>query len=439
MKGNTKLSIKVLRGLSILLPLLLAAWAIVFYYVVVNEVNDETDDALEDYSTRVMRNALSGTRPDSLAIPYPDRYNGSNNSYHITPISAAVAKVIPPIQYKDSLVYIPDKHETEPARVLKSVYKDRQGYYYQLTVSTPSYEKIELFRAILVWIVILCLILLVSVIIVVQLIFYRNVRPLYGLLHWLDQYKIGGTNQPLDNPSDIREFSRLNQAVADYTYRAEEAFDQQKQFISNASHEIQTPLAICKNRLEMLMDSPSLAEAQLEELAKTHQTLDHISKLNRSLLFLSKIDNRQFPEESLIDFSVLAHRLVDDFDRAYSFKDLKVTLQEKGPLHVSMNDQLATALVTNLLKNAYVHTPTKGAITLFIQPDSFTICNSSQGEALDDQRIFDRFYKGNEAGSGSSGLGLAIVQAIARLYHFKLTYSFANNVHYFTILFFISE
>ena len=103
-------------------------------------------------------------------------------------------------------------------------------------------------------------------------------------------------------------------------------FEQQKQFIGNASHEIQTPLAICRNRLEMLMEDDSLSEKQLEELMKTHQTLEYITKLNKSLLLLSKIDNGQFTDTKEVDLNVLLKQYLEDYKEVYSYKNIEVSI-----------------------------------------------------------------------------------------------------------------
>lgn len=138
------------------------------------------------------------------------------------------------------------------------------------------------------WIIFLYIVLLLTILIVCIWIFHRSMKPLYNLLRWLDAYRIGRPNRPLKNETQITEFKKLNEAAIRNAERSEHIFEQQKQFIGNASHEMQTPLAICRNRLEMLMEDDSLSEAQLEELIKTHQTLEHITKLNKSLLLLSK-------------------------------------------------------------------------------------------------------------------------------------------------------
>lgn len=161
---------------------------------------------------------------------------------------------------------------------------------------TPTIEKDDLQEAILWWIVYLYLFLLLTILLVNVLVLHRTLRPLYALLRWFDSYTVGGKNAPLVNDTKVIEFRRLNEAANRYAERAESLFERQKQFIGNASHEMQTPLAICRNRLEMLVDDGSaLTEAQLGEILKVQGTLDYLVRLNRSLLLLSKIENGQFP------------------------------------------------------------------------------------------------------------------------------------------------
>ena len=181
-------------------------------------------------------------------------------------------------------------------------------------------------------------------------------RPLYVLLHWLDGYQTGKRNKPLSNDTQITEFRKLNEAAIRYVERTEQMFEQQKQFIGNASHEIQTPLAICRNRLEMLMEDDSLSEKQLEELMKTHQTLEYITKLNKSLLLLSKIDNGQFTDTKELELNVLLKQYLQDYEEVYDYRNIEVTIDEQGVFKVKMNESLAVALLTNLLKNISIGT-----------------------------------------------------------------------------------
>lgn len=154
----------------------------------------------------------------------------------------------------------------------------------------------------------------------------------------------------MSNETQITEFRKLNEAAIRYVERTEQMFEQQKQFIGNASHEIQTPLAICRNRLEMLMEDDSLSEKQLEELMKTHQTLEYITKLNKSLLLLTKIDNGQFTDTKQLELNGLLKQYLQDYEEVYDYRNIEVTIDEQDIFNVTMNESLAVALLTNLLK-----------------------------------------------------------------------------------------
>ena len=257
-------------------------------------------------------------------------------------------------------------------------------------------------------------------------------RPLYVLLDWLDAYRAGKKNRPLNNKTRITEFRKLNEAVIKYADRTERLFERQKQFIGNASHEIQTPLAICLNRLEMMMEDESLSEQQLGELVKTHHTLEYITRLNKSLLLLTKIENEQFADEKVIDFSELLMQYLEDYKEVYGYKGIEVSVTEHGHFCTKMNKDLGVVLLTNLLKNAFVHNQKNGRIQIETTKKSFTIKNSSEGTPLDKNIIFSRFYKGDKK-KNSSGLGLAIVDSICKLQHLNIRYYFEQNEHCFEI------
>lgn len=407
------------------LTVILTLWAVFFYVTMIDEINDEVDDSLEDYSELIMIRCLAGEE-------LPSKNSGSNSQYYIKEVSGEYAESREKILYKDSMVYIVEKRETEPARILTTLFQDEAGQYYELTVSVPTIEKNDLKKSILAWIVFLYLTLLLTVIILSAWVFHRNMRPLYTLLHWLDNYQAGRKNAPLENRTKVTEFQKLNEAALRNASRNEQLFEQQKQFIGNASHEIQTPLAICRNRIEMLMEDESLSERQLDELAKTHRTLEQITKLNKSLLLLSKIDNGQFPETKELLLNDLLKSYLDDYEEVYAYRKIKVEIIEKGVFRVAMNESLAVALLTNLLKNAFVHNVDGGRIQVEIAADSVVFRNTGVPHSLDGTRIFERFYQGNKK-EGSTGLGLAIADSICKLQQFRLHYSFERGEHCFTI------
>lgn len=421
-----KLFYRVLMHLLVGIVVVLSGWAIVFYWGIMEEINDEVDDSLEDYTEVIIIRSLAGKE-----LPAHD--SGSNNQYYLREVEASYALSRNAISYRDSMVYISEKKETEPARILTTIFKDKENRYYEVSVYTPTIEKQDLRKAMFQLLIGLFVSLLIAILLINVWVFRRSMRPFYRLLDWLDNFRLGKKNVPLDNPTHTTEFQKLNEAVVRYAAHSEEVFEQQKQFIGNASHELQTPLAICQNRLEMLMEDETLSEQQMEEILKTYQTLEYVGKLNKSLLLLSKIDNSQFVETTEVCFNEVLHRYLKDYQEVYDYREIQLTLEEKERFQVQMNETLAVVLMTNLLKNAFVHTVDKGSITIEIAANSIRFRNTGSGEALDEKRIFERFYQGSKKKEGSTGLGLAIVEAICRQSQLHISYRFLENMHQFEI------
>lgn len=414
----------VLWRISLALIVVLTVWAGFFYMAVVEEVNDEVDDTLEDYSEGLIIRALSGE-------DMPTASNGSNNQYYLYEVSESYAASHPHITYRDEMVFITEKSETEPARVLITIFRTEDERYMELVVYTPTIEKLDLLRAILGWIIFLYVLLLLIILSINIWVFRKNMKPLYVLLKWLDSSQLGKKNEPLENTTKITEFRKLNAATMAFAERGEKLFEQQKTFIGNASHEMQTPLAICRNRLEMLMEDETLTEHQLNELIKTHQTLENLTRMNRSLLLLCKIENGQFADTRSVCLNdILAHYL-DDYKEVYAYRNITVTVTTDSSFCVEMNDSLVSVLVTNLLKNSFVHNIDGGFIYIKITANTFEISNTGE-KPLDRERIFERFYQGQKK-EGSTGLGLALVDSICKANHLKIDYTYVENRHIFTI------
>ena len=243
------------------------------------------------------------------------------------------------------------------------------------------------------WIVFLYVLLFLAILSVNAWVFRRNMKPLYVLLDWLDSYRLDIRSKPLENPTRVTEFQTLNEAVLRSIERSEALYEQQKLFIGNASHEMQTPLAVCRNRLEMLMEDETLTEKQLEELAKTHQTLENLTRMNKALLMLCKIENHQFVDVRSLCLNELMAHYLETYSEVYGYKQIRVKIEEQGRFYTDMSESLAMVLVTNLLKNAFVHSDEGGEIRISFTDSVFSISNEG-GEALDAGRIFERFYQG---------------------------------------------
>lgn len=418
-----KLILRIALHTAWLLSLLLAAWAVLFYSMTVRELDEELDDSLEERAELLIERRLAGR----LAM-------SEGSGWELLPLSADAAAAMPQERYSDEKIYIPGHDEREHARVLRTRFRDAAGDWYCLTVMAPTVGRAELREAILGWVLVLYGALLLSIVAVCVVLLHRTLRPLYALLRWLDAYRVGGENPPLDARTDIAEFRRLNEAAMRYAQRAESLFERQKQFIGNASHEMQTPLAVCRNRLEMLVDAGSLDAEQLAQIARVQRSLDYLVRLNRSLLLLSKIDNGQFPQAETVALNALVRERAEELAEVYGGRGIALDLSEEGVLAVRMNPTLAESLVTNLLKNAFVHNVPGGAVAVVVAADRLRICNTAAGGALD-SRIFERFYRGDSAREGSTGLGLALAEAVCRQYGLRIGYTYEEGRHCFAVEF----
>lgn len=420
-----KLFNRVLIHLLVGIVVVLSGWAMFFYWGIMDEITDEIDDSLEDYSELIIIRSLAGKE-----LPAHD--SGSNNQYFLRSVDKAYALSKENICYRDSMIYIAEKGETEPARILTTLFKDKDEQYFELSVYTPSVEKRDLKEAIFHLLIFLFVSLLIAILLINIWVFRRSMKPFYQLLAWLDNFRLGKKNVPLHIDTYTTEFQKLNDALTRFAAHSEETFEQQKQFIGNASHEIQTPLAICQNRLEMLMEDESLDEHLMGEIMKTYQTLEYVSKLNKSLLLLSKIDNSQFSDVSNICLNEVLHRYLEDYQEVYAYRDIRLSVQEEGRFTLDIHETLAVVLVTNLLKNAFVHNIDKGIIRIEISSSVIRFGNSGVSQALDENRIFDRFYQGSKK-EGSTGLGLAIVRAVCRQCKVQIRYRYAEEMHWFEL------
>lgn len=413
-----------LRLSAVLLPLM-ALWAALFYMVLVDEINDEVDDVLEERAERIIERKLAGRES-----PAPD--NGFYGNYSIVPLDEAQAVGRPHVRYDDTEIYNPETREHEAVRMLTALFCDADGRYYELKTAVTTFEKDDLLEAILGWMIFLYVSLLLTTIGLTMWTFHRSMQPLYALLRWFDDYLPGCNARPVPCDPRIEEFRRLGAAAQRAADRSEHLFEQQKQFIGNASHELQTPLAVLGNRIEWLLDATSLGREQTEELLKMQRTLRQAVRLNRTLLLLTKIDNGQFPESADLDLAASVREQIGTYGEVYASRRIVCRLHDGGPFPVRMNESLAAALVANLLRNAYVHTAEGGTVEVALQGRTLTVANDGAAP-LDADRIFERFYQGAKR-EGSTGLGLALVAAVARYYGLRIEYRFAAGRHRFSVV-----
>lgn len=258
-------------------------------------------------------------------------------------------------------------------------------------------------------------------------------EPFYRTLEAMRQYRIGQSEKPGFSNTDIEEFQTLNTTLSHVVNLAEADFRHLKEFTENASHELQTPLAVVKSKLDILIQDEALSESQSRLVQNAYEAVHKLTRLNSSLLLLSKIENRQFEILTPIRFDQIIEQKLDELAELLLEKDFSV-IKALEPVTVNMNFQLADILLNNLFSNAIRHSPDHGTLRIELNNRTFCISNPALGGSLDESKLFNRFYKGSNA-ADHNGLGLSIAAQICQVSGFSIRYQFDSNHHLFRVLF----
>ncbi len=419
-----KLIFKISLSLSVSLVLTLALWGWLSYRTMERNIHEDTDLILRDYAEEIISRKLAGTK-------LPDRFNGVYHTYYIVEVAPEYAAEHPFAEYRDAETYLASQEDFSSSRMRTQVFMDRDGKYYKIGVSLPTFERETLVEHVLWWTVVLFFVLLITLIIIAVVILDYNMKPFRALMEWIDRYVPGHPHGPVPSDTDVVEFRKLVVSVQEAVDRFEHEYEERRIFIGNASHELQTPLAVCGNRIEMMLERPDLDDELASELVKLKRSVQHLVRLNRTLLLLSKIENDQFPDAVDVDFTSMLRDSVGLNDEMYSYKGIKSSFDEEGRFVWRINEQMASVLVGNLMKNAYVHTPQGGHVRVTVSSDGFSVSNPG-GEALDRSRMFSRFYLPGGRKEGSTGLGLALAYSVCDRNGMVLSYEFAGGFHTFS-------
>ena len=423
-----KLSIRIIVSISIALLVLFALWAIVFNQTSKRQIYSHIDLILTQQSDKIISRFLDN---DSL----PNSLSGMSGTmeFFIEKVSPEYAANHQTPVFQTDEEFIDDIQEDEIVREMSRVFQ-KQGIDYELTLTTQVFAWNNTLNFALVSIISLAVVLLIAIILIVSFIIISNMKPIYRLIYWLRNRKANEAIPQHDRHIKAQEFKEIESAVLEASEKSKQVYEEQKRFIGHASHEIQTPIAVCRNRLELLVDNTQLDENQLSEIQKTLDTLNYISRLNKSLLFISKIDNHQFKEETEINIQQTVSQTLDNLSEIYENQNIKVETIENESITVTMDPTLASSLVTNLLKNAFIHNRPNGTISITLRNNILSIGNTGNDEALDENVVFKTFYRKGE-NTNSTGLGLAIAKAICTEYGFEICYQFIENQHTFSIKF----
>ena len=302
--------------------------------------------------------------------------------------------------------------------------------WYLVSVS----QSLEATEALVVMIAVLVLCTLLGLLIVSVLInrviLHRLWQPFYSALDNVRAFRLGEKQLNLPK-TNIDEFVLMNKTLSDATGKASNDYRLLKEFTENAAHETQTPLAIIRSKLDLLIQDDAVSEAQSLIIQTTYEAVNRLTRLNRSLLLLAKIENRQFEDREQIALHTLLEQKLEDLKPLLQEKaiDLKTNIQ---PTIHHMNPLLADILLNNLLSNAIWHNSDEGLVDIILMNGELVIANTATSAPLNPDHLFTRFFK-VDASQLRTGLGLAIIHQVCKASDCTTVYEFASGFHQFKV------
>ena len=392
--------------------------SIILYFILTAIINKEINEKLCINAERISEQIAQ-----DQTIPY---------LYPIIEVKEFSNPIENVLTIKDTLIYDPIEKEVESFREISSI-KNINGKKYKITVRYSLIEADNILYAIGLSIGIVFIILLLGLFRLNMRISQKIWQPFYHNLEILKNFSLREENPISLKSSDITEFEELNSSVKKLTEKIRSDYHSLKEFTENASHEIQTPLAIIQSKLELLMQIPELSEEQARHIQSVYTTSQRLSKLNQTLLLLAKIENRQFPERKLVNLAELIEKQLGHYSDFIKEKGIIVE-KHLGDIIVTTNPVLAETLISNLLNNAIRHNIEQGQIKIELRDETFTIANTGKPLSVPPEKLFERFHKANQS-SESLGLGLSLVKQICITNKWEIRYRSEDERHIIQIQF----
>lgn len=400
--------------------LVFAVAGVVFYFALGQVIDQNIREMLDSRKTNIIL-YLQHNEEDNIIHESPD------HTIFIRQIARTEKRRV----ISDTLAYDLDEEQLIPFRKMVFTTSVNDNYF-EVTILQSLLESEDLQGIIFFFMAILFVLLILTLFFVNRWLSEKAWQPFFRSLSLLKSWKIS-ENHPISfEQTGISEFDQLNRTLEEMIQKMQTDFINLKEFTENASHEIQTPLAIIKSKLELILNDHELSGTQHKRLHDAFETVNRLSKLNDALLLLSKIENQQFVEKTDIDFCKLIKSRLEFLEELFALKQIELTVQLDVPVIIPIHPLLADILINNLLSNALKHNSDHGKIFISSEINKITFSNSGNPLTIDPAKLFKRFVK-NNISDKSTGLGLAIADEICKANHLRLNYTYQNHLHKFTI------
>ncbi len=386
------------------------------------EVQRETDFSLKESLDEVEQIIRSG-------VPATDL---QSRMMSVVPTDSAIPADLRNT-FSDTIAIHPVLKHPEVFRKL-SVTRNIGGHFYKFILMNVVIEQSDISR-ISKNVVQDLFVVLGGILLIFNFLFSRwLLDPFEKTLERIKDFSLHASELPAFPATTTTEFRQLNVFLAEMMLQIKNDYHALKEFSENASHEIQTPLAVASGKLELLMESPGLDDAQVQLVQESQESLLRLSKLGEALLLLTKIENQEFIPQTPVDFSAILSADLQIFGELADMKGLRFSTEITPDIPLRIDSPLAHILIGNLLKNAVRHNVPDGWINVRLDPTRFVVSNTGPPPAVPTERLFGRFQKSSQTDK-SLGLGLAIVKKICDVNGWNVHYTYEEGVHEVSVQF----
>jgi signal transduction histidine kinase len=407
--------------------LIICFGGIITYFFIVNKIKQESYEHLTSERISVEEKLKKGLSPNELQNNIGDEIiikeiSAPSNK---KPFFTTVAK-----EEEANEDYEEGEAEFEAQAIVFDYSVNNK--YYNITI-IKSYDNDEALGENILNAVMISAILMVLAIVFINTFIYRKIwAPFYFTLKVLKHFTISRRDTLTFPKAKTAEFEQLNNAITLMAEKISHDYLSLKEFTENASHEIQTPLAVINSKIEMCLQDTQLSPQQAKMLMEASYAVNNLVNLNKGLIILTKLDNNQIDSPVDVNISKKIYSRLNLFEDFIQEKDIDVNLKIDDSVVVKIDPVLAGILFDNLIKNAIKHNlPNGGKINIEVTKELIKIANTGAQPKVNTDKFFERFYK--EGSTESLGLGLAIVKKICDIYHFNILYSHKDGLHTITL------
>ncbi|WP_436514664.1 sensor histidine kinase [Ekhidna sp. To15] len=336
-----------------------------------------------------------------------------------------------PIESKEEVMSDTSMYDTYEGKMLDyrklTFSASHDGKEYRVTIVKSLVNNNDLLQAIGEIMVLVAMLFMLSLIVINLLIAKKIWKPFYQTLSLFKNFNIKQPEKIVFPKSKIDEFRSLNQVVENMTEQTAKDYQNLKEYTENASHEIQTPLAIIQNRTELMMQNLQ-DETLVENLGAIRSAALRLSKLKEGLALFAKIDNHQYVETQTIHLHSFLNEIIENVQDLLEMKQISYSSKVLFDSKVVMNETLAYVLFNNLINNAIKYNLVNGKLNLEIDKNSVSVINTGEELEVDPNTLFTRFVVSGSR-KDSTGLGLSLVKRIADYNEMNVSYTNDGNLH----------